>query len=46
MTTVIDWKASLTLYQMTKFFDWPNLKAFADDKISMSEKVKFVVERV
>ena len=29
-----------------KILDWSKLKAFADDKINMSEKLKFVLERV
>ena len=29
-----------------KFLDWSKLKAFADDKINVTEKPKFVLERV
>ena len=39
----------LTLYQMTKFdkiLDWSTLKAFADDKINETEKLKFILEKV
>ena len=35
----------LTLYQTTKFLDWFKLKAFADDKINVTEKWKFVLGR-
>ena len=29
-----------------KILDWSKLKAFADDKINVTEKLKFVLERV
>ena len=29
-----------------KFLDWSKLKAFADDKLNLAEKLKFVLERV
>ena len=29
-----------------KILDWSNLKAFADDKINVTEKMKFLLERV
>ena len=32
--------AILTLYQMTKFKDWTQFKAFADDKINVNYKKK------
>ena len=35
----------LTLYQNDKILDGSNLKAFADDKINVSEKLKFVLGR-
>ena len=28
---------NLTLYQTTNFLDWSKLKAFADDKVNMTE---------
>ena len=34
-----------TVYQTTKILDWSKLKAFADDKINVTEKLKFVLER-
>ena len=36
----------LTLYQTTKILDLSKLKAFADDKINVTEKLKVVLERV
>ena len=42
----VSFSGSLTLYQTTKFLDWSKLKAFADDKTNMTEKLKFVLERV
>ena len=36
----------LTLYQNNKILDWSKLKAFADDEINLTEKLKFVLERV
>ena len=36
----------LTLNQMTKFLDWSKLKAFVDDKINVTGKLKFLLERV
>ena len=36
----------LTLCQTTKSLGWPKLKAFADDKINVTEKLKFVLQRV
>ena len=29
-----------------KFLDWSKLKAFADDKVNVTEKLKFILERV
>ena len=31
---------------MTNFLDWSKLKALADDKINVTEKLKFVLGRV
>ena len=28
------------------FLDWSKLKAYADDKLTLAEKMKFVLERV
>ena len=42
-------EACVNLYQLTKFLDLSQLKAFADDIVNMSEvieKLKFVLERV
>ena len=36
-------KVNLTLYPTTNFHDWSKLKAFADDKIIVTEKLKFVL---
>ena len=36
----------LTLSQMTNFKTGPNLKAYADDKLNLAEKLKFVLEKV
>ena len=36
----------LTLYQRTNFFYWIKLKAFAIDKINVTQKLTFVLERV
>ena len=36
----------LTLYQNDKILDWSKLKAFVDDKINVTEKFKFLFERV
>ena len=36
----------LTLYQTTKILDWSKLKAFADNKINVAEKLKFILGRV
>ena len=36
----------LILYQTKNFLDGPNLKALADDKINVTEKLKFVLGRV
>ena len=38
--------SKITLYQMTKILDGSKLKAFAGDKIYVSEKFKFVLVRV
>ena len=35
-----------SLYQTTLFSDWSKLKAPADDKINLTEKLKFVLGRV
>ena len=37
---------SLTLYQMKKILNRTKLKAFADDKINVTEKLKLVLVRV
>ena len=37
---------ALTLYQTTKFLDWSKLKAFADDQLNWTEKLKFVLGKV
>ena len=37
---------ALTLYQTTKFLSGLDLKAFADAKINVVEKLKFVLGRV
>ena len=29
-----------------KFLDWSKLKAFADDKLNLAEKLKFVLGRI
>ena len=43
----LKWRTSrLPLYQTTKFLDWSKLKAFADDKMNVIEKMKFVLGRV
>ena len=36
----------LTLLPNGKILDWSNLKAFADNKIKMTEKLKFVFGKV
>ena len=33
-------------FRHDKFLDWSKLKAFADDKINVTEKLEFVFERV
>ena len=38
-------RSILTLYQ-NKFLDWSKLKELADDKINVTEKLKFVFGRV
>ena len=37
---------ALTLYQMTKFWTSPKLKASADNKLNVGEKLKYVLVRV
>ena len=37
---------SYTLYETKTFLDWSKLKALADDKINVTEKLKFVFGRV
>ena len=44
--TVISLLIFLTLYQKTTILDWSKLKAYADDKINVTEKLKFVFGRV
>ena len=34
------------LYQTTIFLDWSKLRAFADDKLNLAEKLKFVLESI
>ena len=36
----------LTLYQSTKIFSWSKLKRFADNKMNVTQKLKFVFGRV
>ena len=36
----------VTLYQMTKLLDLSRLRAFADDNIHVTQKMKIVLERV
>ena len=40
------WNFVLHLYQITKILDLSKLKAFADDKIYVTEKKKLALERV
>ena len=37
---------ALTLYQTNKFLDWSVFKAFADDKINVTAKLKYMFRRV
>ena len=37
---------SVNLLQNNEVFDWSELKAFADDKMNVTEKLKFVLVRV
>ena len=46
VTILSDSINSLTLYQKTKIFDRSKFKAFADNKINVTEKLKFVLGRV
>ena len=43
---VIDFKTYVSSLQHNKVLDWSKLKAFADNKINATEKLKFVVERI
>ena len=40
------WYTSINPLPNEKFVDWSNLKASADDKIYITEKLKFVLKRV
>ena len=40
---ILSFANELTIYPMTKLtLDWSKLKAFADDKINVTEKLKIV----
>ena len=39
---ILSFGKALTLYRTTNFLDWSKLKAFADDKLNLAEKLKFV----
>ena len=43
ISLAFDWFNSLP---NNKFLDWSKLKAFADDKLNLAEKLKFVLGRV
>ena len=36
----------LTLYQVTLFLDWSKLQSFADNKVNVTEKLRFVFGQV
>ena len=38
--------ASINSFPNDKILDWSKLKAFADDKINVTEKLKFLLQRV
>ena len=43
---IIFFESLLTLYETTKFLDYSKFKAFADNKIILTHKLQFVLERV
>ena len=46
LPTIINRIKCLTLSQNGKFLDWFKLKAFADNKINVTEELKFVLGTV